>query len=290
MDMAEALESFDRDGFLVIPEAIEATHATQINSILDEIADESPDKIHNVADILGLHDRFLDLIDLPAVLPVIQAKLGNNIWVNHSHLNINPPDRRVNGRKKDAGYGWHRDGGKINQDLPKPGPLLSIKIGFCLSDLSELGRGQTYVIKGSHKTGQKPPGNASLPETATPVRLQPRSAILFDRRMIHSIRSANESDMTRKVVFIQYAHRWMCPVDAMTVEHLFERCNPVRRQLLGLSQNYNVIDGAVGRSARYHPGPKDLPLGASPGYRTRIGYRAIQRKLSRSLAAIFPRR
>lgn len=290
MEMAEALECFDRDGYVVIPDAIDHTHATGIVNILDEIATASPSRLHNVADILGMRDEFLNLIDLPTVLPVVQEILGNNIWVNHSHLNINPPDQVVNGQKRNSGYGWHRDGGRINEDLPKPGPLLSIKVGFCLCDLTEPGRGQTYVLKGSHKTDQKPPANEELPDTATPVLMRPGSALLFDRRMIHSIRSANHSDIVRKVVFIQYAHRWMSAVDAMTVEHLRDRCNPVRRQLLGISNNYKVIDGAAGRSARYYPGAHDIPLGSPPGQRRRISYQALKRKLARSLPSIFSHR
>jgi hypothetical protein len=101
--------------------------------------------------------------------------------------------------------------------------------------------------------------------------------------MIHSIRSANTSDITRKVVFLQYAYRWMCPVDAMTVEHLRDRCDPVRRQLLGLSQNFNVIDGAQGRSARYHPRVQDLPLAGGRSGTVQPLINSIRRRLSRLL-------
>ena len=99
--------------------------------------------------------------------------------------------------------------------------------------------------------------------------------------MIHSIRSDNTSDITRKVVFIQYAYRWMCPVDAMTVEHLRDQCDPIRLQLLGLSPNYNVIDGAAGRSARYHPRPQDVPLaGHLPSTPQKV-IRSIKRRIGK---------
>jgi len=260
MDLAKALEEFHEHGYTIIPNALSNEHAAAIITALEELTGDEPARIHNEADILGRRDEFLDLIDLPAVLPVVQNLLGDNIWVNHSHYNVNPPNCNENKRDRKTGYGWHRDGGVINQDLPKPAPLLSIKIGFYLSDLSEPGRGQTYVITGSHKSDIRPPPNDELPDTALPVCVAPGSALLFDRRMIHSIRSENLSDITRKVVFIQYAYRWMCAGDAMTVEHLRERCDPVRLQLLGLSPNYNVIDGAAGRSARYHPASNDIPL------------------------------
>jgi len=283
METAKALDEFREHGYAVIPNAITPEHQAALICSLDSLTSDDPEKIHNVADIIGLRDEFLELVDLPTVLPLVRELLGNNIWVNHSHYNVNPPDSKVKTSKTMRGYGWHRDGGVINNDLPKPAPLLSIKVGFYLSDLSKPGRGQTYVLTGSHKTDERPPANEELPQSAIPVCVTPGSALLFDRRMIHSIRSANTSDITRKVVFLQYAYRWMCPVDAMTVEHLRDRCDPVRRQLLGLSQNFNVIDGAQGRSARYHPRVQDLPLAGGRSGTVQPLINSIRRRLSRLL-------
>lgn len=271
MDIAQALEEFDEHGYTVIPNALAANQVHALLGALDDLTGNQPSRIHNVADIFGAHDEFLDLIDLSTVLPVVQALLGNNIWVNHSHYNVNPPDNKLNGRDRKPGYGWHRDGGTINQDLPMPAPLLSIKVAFYLSDLAKPGQGQTYVITGSHQSCERPPPNDVMPEKAKPVYVEPGSALLFDRRMIHSIRSENRSDITRKVVFIQYAFRWMCAVDSMSVEHLHDRCDPIRRQLLGLSTSYGVIDGAAGRSATYYPRARDIPLaGQQSSASTRI--------------------
>lgn len=281
MEMDRSLGEFRDNGYTVVADAITTEHRSALDAALEELTARGPERIHNVADILGLRDEFLDLIDLPTVLPLVQQLLGNNIWVNHSHYNVNPPDSRGNARDRETGYGWHRDGGAINQDLPKPGPLLSIKVGFYLSDLTETGRGQTYVIAGSHKTDQATPKSDDLPETARAVCVAPGSALLFDRRMIHSIRSENSSDITRKAVFIQYAYRWMGPVDAMTVEHVRDRCNPVRLQLLGLAQNYGNVDGAAGRASTYYPRPRDVPLAnRQPNFGQRLSG-ALRRRIAR---------
>ncbi|MGI9260698.1 MAG: phytanoyl-CoA dioxygenase family protein [Woeseiaceae bacterium] len=264
IDLERHLAEFGELGYTVIPNAVGTEHLTTLSRIMDQLTADDQRRIYNIADILGTHDEFLGLIDLPTVLPVVRQLLGDNIWVNHSHYNVNPPDDVVNPMERTRGYGWHRDGGVINEDLPKPGPLLSIKIAFYITDVIEPDSGQTYVITGSHKTGDKTPANDELPDSAIPVCVPAGSALLFDRRMIHSIRSPNESDVTRKVVFIQYAYRWICAVDAMTVEHLFDRCDPVRRQLLGLTPNVTVVDGAEGRSSRYYPGPRDIPLSNPP--------------------------
>ena len=282
MQVDKAVSDFRQNGFAVIENALTSDMLSGLSGALDELTGSTPGQIHNVADILGRHPAFLGLIDVPTVLPVIRELLGDNIWVNHSHYNVNPPDEQTNSVDHQNGYGWHRDGGAINQDIPKPAPLLSIKVAFYLSDLGEPGRGQTYVIKGSHNSTGPCPNNEELPADAIPVCVSPGSALLFDRRMIHSIRSRNVSDITRKAIFIQYAYRWLCAVDAMTVDSLADRCNPVRKQLLGLTPEYNMIDGAAGRSSRYHPKPQDLPLAGNkpPGPASRV-VRSLKRRIAR---------
>jgi len=261
--MLDEEREFGELGFLTIPDALSQEKTARLVAALDKLTQDEPDNIHNIADIFGLSDDFLDLIDLPTVLPMIRRLLGNNIWVNLSHLNVNPPPSVEQRENRNIDYGWHRDGGAINTDVPPPAPLLSIKVGFYLSDLSEPGFGQTYLVRGSHKSGEALPDNHSLPSTAAPVCVKAGTAILIDRRMIHSIRSPNTSQITRRAIFIQYAFRWMCSVDAMTVEPLRDRCNPTQLQLLGLSGGYHTIDGAKGRSGRYYPSDRDVPMGTT---------------------------
>lgn len=258
---SEEKQQFEDLGYLAVPNALSSQQVSRLIAVMDELTRDEPGKIHNVADILGMNDEFLKLVDLPTVLPKVQKLLGENIWLNHSHFNINPPSAEKEIASIPNGYGWHRDGGTINVDVPPPAPLLSIKIGFYLTDLSEVGRGQTYLIKGSHRSGEKCPGPQEMPPSAFPLSVKPGTAVLYDRRSIHSIRSPNLSNITRRVIFIQYAFRWLCPVDAMTVEHLRDRCNSVQLQLLGLSSTYQTVDGARGRSGRYYPSTQDVHLG-----------------------------
>ena len=286
MNIDKAVQEFRVNGFATIENAISGDQLANLSVAIDDLTASRPGQIHNVADILSRHDAFLDLVDVAPVLSVVRALLGDNIWVNHTHYNVNPPDESTNTVDRQNGYGWHRDGGVINEDIPKPAPLLSIKVAYYLSDLSEPGRGQTYVIRGSHQTGERCPANEVLPEQAFPVCVPSGSALLFDRRMIHSIRSRNESDITRKAIFVQYAYRWLCALDAMTVDGLEDRCDPIRKQLLGLTPEYNVIDGAAGRSSRYHPKPHDLPLAGNkpPNPASRV-VRSLKRRIARIAGA-----
>lgn len=256
-------EEFESRGFIEIPGALSDEQIGRLTSAIDALTSRNRRVAHNVADIFGKHDAFIELLDLPTVLPVVTELLGCNIWVNHSHFNYTPADADDDINAYPNGYGWHRDGGAIHDDLPWPPPLLSVKIGFYLTDLSEPGRGETYFVRDSHVTGEKTPGPQELPETAFPMLVSPGSAVLFDRRLIHSIRSANRSNLDRRVVFTQYAYRWMAAVDDMHVRRLRRKCNPVQQQLLGLTTTTHTLDGAAGRSGRYYPSDGELPLSGS---------------------------
>ena len=260
----EEKQQFEDLGYLAVPDALSSQQVSRFSAIMDDLTRGEPDKIHNVADILGMNEGFLEIIDLPTVLPKVQKLLGENIWLNHTHFNINPPSAEKEIASYPNGYGWHRDGGAINFDVPPPAPLLSIKIGFYLTDLSEPDRGQTYLIRGSHRSGERPPGPYEMPSSAFPLCVKPGTAIMYDRRSIHSIRSPNRSNITRRVIFIQYAFRWLSPVDEMSVDYLRDRCNPVQLQLLGLTGTFHKnLDGGKGRSGRYYPTTQDVPLGYS---------------------------
>ncbi|MCZ6677243.1 MAG: hypothetical protein O7E52_08330, partial [Candidatus Poribacteria bacterium] len=64
-------------------------------------------------------------------------------------------------------------------------------------------------------------------------------------------RSANESDITRKVLFYGYSYRWLRPRDDITVSHVIDRCDPIRRQLLG---------AGTGGHGYTSPTDEDVPL------------------------------
>ena len=135
-------------------------------------------------------------------------------------------------------------------------------MGYFLTDVSEPGRGNFYIRPGSHIKSDmsvslaeiaRDPREATaddVPDDAMPVCVEPGTAVLFDRRLWHS-RSPNHSQMTRKALFYGYGYRWIRPKDEMSVEPLYERCDPIRRQLLGAATRNN---------GRYVPSEDDVPL------------------------------
>jgi hypothetical protein len=193
---------------------------------------------------------FQDLVDYAPVLPKVWGILGWNIYLYHAHLIVTPPTGQP---PDDKTFGWHQDSGRTNVEMEShPRPRLSLKVAYFLTDLSEPGRGNFWVVPGSHLQDaiDKPANGIGQPAGAIPVLVKPGDAVLFDRRLWHTA-SPNWSDMTRRVLFYGYGFRWIRTKDDMTVQDLWDQSDPVRRQLLGWGVNANGF---------YSPTDADVPL------------------------------
>lgn len=262
---AERDDFFLHQGYLVIPDALPPDVVKRTRFAVDRLAAGGPPPGQvtvNIADILGRDDAFLDLIDCPRVFPKLWGLLGWNIWVQHSHLVVNLPVPTATGTlapDEPFLYRWHRDGGAINRDVSLDAPLL-VKVGFYLSDVSIHG-GPTLMLEDADPRAAIPPP-AARPANVRALTVRAGTAVLFSNRSIHSLRSPNTSSETRRAVFIQYGYRWIQPLDRCTVEHLADRVDPVRRQLLGLTTTFTTASykGSEGRSGRFVPSEADVPL------------------------------
>ena len=260
-------DHFETEGYLYVEDALSTAEVEALTAEVEglqatAIAEGTTTKADNFsqADIVGKNDHFLNVVDNPRVLPKVWGAMGWNIMLYHSHLHIKPPAPDAG-----EGEGWmefHQDSSRVNLEMKIfPQARISLKVGYFLTDVSEPGRGNFYVIPGSHMSGEVPissevgrdPAESvseGIPEGAIPVCAKPGTAVLFDRRLWHG-RSANHSELTRKAVFYGYSYRWIQPKDLMTVDHVLDRCDPVRRQLLG---------EVVGNNGRYSPKDDDVPL------------------------------
>ena len=259
---------FEEQGHLYIENALTDDQVEVLKSAVDRLNRSAIDagttekgKPWGKADIIGQDDAFLDLLDNPRVLPKVWGILGWNIYLYHSHLHIKPPAAP----DAEEGEGWmefHQDSGRVNlEQRIFPQTRLSLKVAYHLTDVSEPGRGNFYIIPGSHLSPDIPisseigrdPAEArseGVPENAVPVCAEPGTAVLFDRRLWHG-RSANHSQLTRKALFFGYGYRWIRPKDPITVDHIMDRLDPIQRQLLGAQSSPNGV---------YVPKDEDVPL------------------------------
>lgn len=252
--------TFEETGMLVIEEALPPDLTARLSKVVDRIWEEErkaervgPHEMLFYPNFIGRDEAFVELLDWPATFPLVWGILGWNIYLYHAHLGVTPPPA-PGAEAPRKQLGWHQDSGRVNKDIEThPRPRLSLKIGYFLSDVSEIGRGNFYVIPGSHLKDEvdRPEDGVTDPEGAVPVCVRPGTAVFFDRRLWHAA-SPNQSDITRKVLFYGYGYRWLRTKDDMTVAHVLERCSdPIRRQLLG--------DG-INANGRFSPTDAEAPL------------------------------
>lgn len=234
---------FERDGMIVIKEAVSRETIDRIRAAADRIVKEgknagrwigkavSAERRIEYRGLFALDDTFLDILAPPKVFPLIVRILGPNIHVLSSqtlYLHPNQEARPYHG-------GWHRDVIGSSEDLGyDKTPCLAIRVGYYLTDISAPGSGSTLFAPGTHRLlepialprGGRDPENWLRPE------VEPGDAVLWENRTFHAPENNTSADV-RKAVMIQYGYRWMRPVDYL--DHpmeLLAQCDPVARQLL----------------------------------------------------------
>jgi ectoine hydroxylase len=252
-------QRFERDGYLVVDDALEASHVSRLIEAVDRVwaahrntlPIAGADPLHLLA-FVGNDPLFLELLDHEPILRLIVDLLGWNVFMHHCHLDVHPPMRGPSPRK----WMWHQDGGVQNRDLEThPRPRMSVKVAYFLTDVGEPDRGNFSIVPGSHlrDTLERPSDDIGGLAGAVPVLARPGTAVLFDRRLWH-MRGENRSSVTRKALFYAYTYRWVRAHDDVQMPpELFGMITPVRAQLLGAGSS------AIGH---WMPEEDDTPLRA----------------------------
>ena len=246
--------AFERDGYLVVPDALSADEVARLTTLVDRLGRERSDEAEadgrlHLRDFLHDDAMFMDLLDWPTTFPKIWGVLGWHIQLYLSHVDITPP--LPAGTSLPPRLGWHQDSGRVNLEIETdPRPRLSVKVGYFLSDVTVPGRGNFSVVPGSHLTNRLEFADEGDPPDAIPICVGPGTAVLFDRRLWHS-RSPNTSRFMRKAIFYGYSYRWLRPRDNLRIEDYPDCQEPIRRQLLGASGDGHGYSS---------PEPADVPL------------------------------
>ncbi len=170
----EQREQWERDGYLVLPNALAKDELQALRDEVDRLDQVSqqlgrdpnaPLDVNNIIDAPaeGLfnvrpdsqkildsnpNEVFLNLIDHPAHLGMVCELMGAAIHLAWSHLMIRPPSPTPANR-------WHQDGPKpyLFPNVDGIMPCQWIRVGWYLTDIDQSDMGNLCIIPGSHRTG-----------------------------------------------------------------------------------------------------------------------------------------
>ena len=216
---------FEDKGYLIIEEFLEQVHIAELRSALAESisirreceTNGNPqtgmthihgEKSTRIFYILGDHPLFLELLDWEPMMPYVTGLLNQ---MPHHHAS----DAIVEygSELMERPMGWHIDGHDDGYRNLRPIPLLQLKLGYYLTDMTEGGQGNLWLLPGSHKAMHDPNHDDLRYPYQYPGALEvcapAGSAILFHNAVWHSSGIFTKPEGCREMLYYAYEHPWM---------------------------------------------------------------------------------
>jgi phytanoyl-CoA hydroxylase len=256
---------FENQGFLHLPGIIEPDLVERVRRAFDSAAASHYDEwkaqvasgkanpaMYDIPDILDRDDCFVELVDLPSLLPVLLMAVGADIQLNHTHARVFPPGATFTAP-------WHSDlVDVIGIDLAHSLHFM-VKVHFYFEDLLP-NQGCLAFLPGTHRLPPDCPRPRIEDVDRSPavVKIVPKAGdcVLFNTHLLHMALD-NTSPKTRKSIIYAYSHTWVKNY-ANAVPRDFERyaTNPLRKQILGGEE-----EGVPYIDQRYERREKGDPMG-----------------------------
>lgn len=179
-----AVQQFEHNGFVVIPNALSAAQLVQLNAAFHRYVTDFPEEwahfsesFINTADVLPRTSDFDDVIENPVVLPLLQKLLGEKLAFEELGLMIRNPTDNTGELK-----GWHRD---IIRDYGRRHEINAISVVYYLTDVTE--RDHCFsIIPGTHGRLVDMRPSDVTPGMEVDAHGPAGSAFVFHARCIHA--------------------------------------------------------------------------------------------------------
>ena len=242
--------TFDNQGYLVLENFLKPDHVARLTAAVHRAVARRRELVRTGAKQTGFtHTKsenstrffyildddplFLELLDWPALLPYVHAFInpkphhhGSDVIVEHG------------GDFMDRKGEWHIDGHDNGyRNLGHPIPILQLKVGFYLSDMTAPWQGNLAVIPGSHKTATEPTEADRQRRDFFPGAVQvcapAGTMILFHNALWHTAAPYSSPDRGRTMIYTAYEHPWMVGSQehwGYTKEFYNQRLSPAQRK------------------------------------------------------------
>lgn len=209
---AELLATFERDGWVILPEVLDAAEVAAARAALVDAAAASeargiPTRMdyldpggHNIRiyDLLEYHPIFIDLIAHPTVIPYIADLLDHDLSVSNFSANIALPGSRS--------MNAHNDQSTV---MPEPWTTrYTMNAIWCLDDADEA-NGATRYLPGSHRLTTFAEVPTDPKAGMVPFVAPAGSVILMDGRLWHTSGANTTADRERALLFAFYARSFL---------------------------------------------------------------------------------
>lgn len=252
-DKQQGIERFHRDGFDLIPGVLSAQECRDMAAALDSLETDLP--LSGGLRWLGtqLHLRepiFETLIDRAPCVDMAEEMLA----FERGDVHPPPPEpschvinvTAIVARPGDGGQPWHTDDVML---MPRPAdvpwderirfPVYVVTAMYYLVDVDHE-MGATLVVRGSHRSGQKP-GSATpsyLGRGPEEVHVKAGDCFLFHHQLWHAA-LPHRGPRTRHMIQVHYAARFVAPrLFPYPNRHIpvpfLERLTPRQQRLMGM--------------------------------------------------------
>jgi ectoine hydroxylase len=238
---------FATNGYLVLENFLQPDHVARLIERLEkavayrrrlhdngephpgEIIIEGPNA--RILHILEDDPLFRDLVDHPPIMPYVCGLLNEkpHFHASDAFWEIEPAESKP---------GWHIDGfGGGYRSLRPQIPLLQLKVGYFLSDMSAPDQGNLILVPSSHKTDFDPDpeqlqGHDTFPG-ATPLCVPAGTCVMFHNALWHTKGPFTRPGGQRLMLYYAYEQPWMVanPEHWSYSKKFYNSLSPDQRQL-----------------------------------------------------------
>lgn len=239
----QAVFDLDLYGFTVLPAVLDQSLAAELATKLDE-ADANVGIDYSYDDafarlvpcVPALDDAFMALVDHSAVIPVLEAVLGEDIVLGSMNSRIVRPG--------DPDQGLHSDIPAVHRRIL--GAPVMLQVVWAVDGFTAE-KGATRIVPGSHRHPDAyPPKGIDIPHSIQP-EAPAGSVIIFNGQCWHGS-GANCSQKRRRAIFGHYRMGpWMRfqtdPALYVTEDH-WQRMTPRQRQLFRMEHGIEQKNAA----------------------------------------------